>query len=855
MERHGDARGRLVELRQYTQGTLAGDYQATTYAYDHAGNLAQVTDPVGNEWLYEHDLRGRQVGSSDPDRGTTTTVFDDAGQVVSTTDARGLALVYLRDGLGRVTELRQGSQIGTLRASWVYDTLAKGQVTSSTRYDGGEYTVAVTGYDEGYRPLGQSVTLPAVEGELAGMWTTSYAYAANGQLESTTLPAAGGLAQETVTTYYDELSVPEWTGGGDGFGAYVAGSSYSVFGQPLVYDLGTSAASLLSYSYEAGTRRLDRTWLVREGAAGYDLDLAYTYDDAGNPTSVVDTPTVAGGQGDAQCFAYDGLRRLTSAWTPGDADCAAAPAVQDLGGAAPYWMDYTFDAVGNRTGTVSHASEGNTTSSYSYPAPAAAGAHQLSQVVTTGPGGATTDTYAYDPAGNTITRALDGEPAQTLTWDAEGELTAVTEDSELVGEYLYSADGDRLVRRQDDVTTVYLPGGQELALDPVGEVTATRYYTFNGQTIATRSDDGTVTSLVSDPHGTASLAIDNTTGAITHRYTDPYGLPRGTTPAWPGDHGYLDRPTDATGLVQLGARYYDPALGRFASVDPVMDLTDPQQWNGYSYAGNNPNTYTDPTGLKPKDSKDKVVANTNKGASKVQPRAAAVLGPSTVHPPVRSGCQGYDCYLEWQRSSDFGQVVDHVYEQMSDWRQGDWRRVVELFNDHKDFVNEQARRGADYARGNTSFWEVTRHAISYHPIDRTGVIITGMLKEIGSNFDSGGPWDAKVSLREEFGAGPGGSREYVDMRNGREMYFDVFGNVVYGYMMAEAGITQETALYVSRAAGNPERGDDPAIGLGFDLFELYGDDLTSDEFYDFLHSGRTSQELVGVGRVRQRGVG
>ena len=199
--------------RRRARSVLAGEFQATTYAYDHAGNLAQVTDPVGNQWLYEFDLRGRQVGSSDPDRGTTSTVYDDAGQVVSTTDARGLALVYLRDGLGRVTELRQGSEIGTLRASWVYDTLAKGQVTSSTRYSGGEYTVAVTGYDQAYRPLGQSVTLPGVEDELAGTWTTTYTYAPNGQLESTTLPAAGGLDAETVLTLTFQLAtaVP-WAG-------------------------------------------------------------------------------------------------------------------------------------------------------------------------------------------------------------------------------------------------------------------------------------------------------------------------------------------------------------------------------------------------------------------------------------------------------------------------------------------------------------------------------------------------------------------------------------------------------------------------------------------------------------------
>ncbi|WP_460407308.1 RHS repeat-associated core domain-containing protein, partial [Actinophytocola sediminis] len=50
-----------------------------------------------------------------------------------------------------------------------------------------------------------------------------------------------------------------------------------------------------------------------------------------------------------------------------------------------------------------------------------------------------------------------------------------------------------------------------------------------------------------------------------------------------------------------GARQYDPTLGRFISVDPIMDLTDPQQMNGYTYSNNNPTTYSDPTGLCPDD--------------------------------------------------------------------------------------------------------------------------------------------------------------------------------------------------------------------------------------------------------------
>lgn len=63
------------------------------------------------------------------------------------------------------------------------------------------------------------------------------------------------------------------------------------------------------------------------------------------------------------------------------------------------------------------------------------------------------------------------------------------------------------------------------------------------------------------------------------------------------DGGYIDGTQDPTGLTHLGAREYDPTLGRFISVDPIMDLTDPTQWHGYTYANNNPVTLSDPSGL------------------------------------------------------------------------------------------------------------------------------------------------------------------------------------------------------------------------------------------------------------------
>jgi RHS repeat-associated protein len=61
--------------------------------------------------------------------------------------------------------------------------------------------------------------------------------------------------------------------------------------------------------------------------------------------------------------------------------------------------------------------------------------------------------------------------------------------------------------------------------------------------------------------------------------------------------GFVGGTQDSTGLTHLGAREYDPANGRFISVDPVLDGIDPQSWNGYSYSGNNPVAHSDPTGL------------------------------------------------------------------------------------------------------------------------------------------------------------------------------------------------------------------------------------------------------------------
>ena len=55
---------------------------------------------------------------------------------------------------------------------------------------------------------------------------------------------------------------------------------------------------------------------------------------------------------------------------------------------------------------------------------------------------------------------------------------------------------------------------------------------------------------------------------------------------------------DAVGLVHMNGRVYDPDLGRFVSADPFIQFADnPQSFNRYTYALNNPLSFTDPSGF------------------------------------------------------------------------------------------------------------------------------------------------------------------------------------------------------------------------------------------------------------------
>jgi RHS repeat-associated protein len=602
-----DARGRVTERREYGGPVPTGtDYTRTLFEYTPGGQLKKMTGPDGAVWTYGYDLRGRKITSTDPDKGQIDTTYNDGDQpltVTSTLNGVSRTLITDYDELGRKTGTWDGVKDNAHQLTkFTYDSLAKGQPTASIRYVGGTtgkiYSQVVTGYDTLGRPKGTKTVIattdPLVTAGAPQTFTTSTVYNIDGTVQSTSLPAVAGLPAETVANSYNDLGMLTGT---EGINDYVQNIGYSPYGEIEETRLGiyTDAKQLqIRNRYEEGTRRLANTHTVDQTNAGYTSDVDYVYDATGNVKSITDK---ANGK-DTQCFAYDGYRRLTEAWTPSSNDCATARSASALGGPAPYWTSWTYKPGGLRDTQVEHNAAGDTTTVYGYPAVDPSGAGQPHTMTSLTVDGGSAKTYTYDEQGNTTKRYGPSGNAQNLTWDIEGELVRLTEGTKTT-DYLYDANGDLLIRRGPDKTVLYL-AGQELHYDTAANTFSAQRYYPAGDATAIRTETS-LSWMVDDHHGTASMTVDATTQAITRRYTKPFGDARGATPpAWPDDKGFLGKPADAdTGLTHIGAREYDPATGRFLSVDPILAPEDHESLNGYAYANNTPVTKSDPSGLRP----------------------------------------------------------------------------------------------------------------------------------------------------------------------------------------------------------------------------------------------------------------
>ena len=117
--------------------------------------------------------------------------------------------------------------------------------------------------------------------------------------------------------------------------------------------------------------------------------------------------------------------------------------------------------------------------------------------------------------------------------------------------------------------------------------------------LSTAAQAGTVTYYHNDLAGSPAVATNSSGAVIWRQSYRPYGERLTNAPASAAnDVWFTSRRQDAeTGLVYMGARYYDPVAGRFNSVDPKgFDEANVHSFNRYAYANNNPYRYVDPDG-------------------------------------------------------------------------------------------------------------------------------------------------------------------------------------------------------------------------------------------------------------------
>ncbi|MFI6446750.1 polymorphic toxin-type HINT domain-containing protein [Kitasatospora sp. NPDC050543] len=466
-----DARGRTTQLWQYKTPTATGngnDADIAKYTYTPGGQRSTLVDAAGNTWSYGYDQRGRQVTASDPDTGTSTLTYDSAGRLASATDARGQSVATTYDLLGRKTGTYGGSvSPANQLTGYTYDTVAKGMAASSTRYVGGAagaaYTSAIVDIDAAYRPTTTTATIPGSEiGQTAPYTYTRRAYydPNTGAKKEDTLPTIGDVYAETVAYTYETYGLLSLFGKAGG-ATYDLQSDYDAYGRNIRSTMNPYGTQIVTTNtYDEPTGRLLTRYIDKQtSTTGTVQNTTYAYNQAGQITAIRTIPNNTPSATDLQCFSYDYLGRLTTAWSDtgrlntlpnpavgGQGTCANStptsgaqvPARTTVGGYAPYWQDYSYDLTGNRTRFVQRDPGGDSAKDVDVTQSFPAAGTKNTPTTSPNTGGGTGGPHAL-----LSSREATGWNASDTQYDAAGNTTEIK-----------NADGNRVL----GAGTVIRPG-------------------------------------------------------------------------------------------------------------------------------------------------------------------------------------------------------------------------------------------------------------------------------------------------------------------------------------------------------------------------------------------------------------
>ena len=379
--------------------------------------------------------------------------------------------------------------------------------------------------------------------------------------------------------------------------------------------------SVLGYRYLAATGQLDTRCIGTSATQCTLLSFDYGYDSWGNLASQQEH---AFAPGRTETFEYDTLHRHTRTTR------STMPQAEVI---------YGYDAAGNLTEKSDFAEL------YTY-------ANDSNRLTETSKG-AVTDadaTYAYDGNGNqTERRGSSAQLTRLSTYDIHNRperVRSTDNPAQTQGSltFRYGPSGDRYLQRTGQPesanfprVTLYPFAGYEVdgTIPPTSQTRFTtvrqhlggyglRRSVYTGavpETVWLHTDRLGSVVAKTDQNGAVAMNATNNGHAERHGY-DAFGRPRrgsweadvvsGPSAGQPGNQGVMQSQYSRRGftghehlddsygqhkLIHMNGRMYDPLLGRFLGVDPIIQFpANGQSLNPYSYIMNNPMAGTDPTG-------------------------------------------------------------------------------------------------------------------------------------------------------------------------------------------------------------------------------------------------------------------
>lgn len=497
----------------------------TTYTYDSLNRPLSITDPRGMTKSVDYDPSGQPKKITYPDGSTDQFTYDPSSeQRASWTDPQGLTTTYSRDGLKQVTTLPDGSASAIKRsANWGFSSGSLTTQIFDSASPNGKTVSTVDATESLISPSSNRSDEITVKLNKAGLSTSetrngqsvTYAYDGFGQLTGQSgtdrnvdyiHDLAGNI---TGITYPDGTTVSRAL---DAAGRIVKITDWNGAAYDIAYNVSGRIASVSSdtgLKYEAvydGNRLVSKNWSDELDAVIASFGSAYetTGELSSDSITVGSQPSTdrqfqwndngALAAVDDDLVSWDG-RLLTSA---GDRDLAYSASTGRLNSAVKGGIatQYSYDQHGNRL----TATTGSVATDYSW--------NRLNQLMKLG------DTaYAYSANG---IRSQVGGDAQVY-----GQDLKLLSDGET--KYLWSPDGSLLAQAPLNSTT---KAETQLAVtDGMGSVYAVldddhsvvgeyRYSAFGERTLVS-GQDVSVMGFTSEQHDESGLIY------LRYRYLDP----------------------------------------------------------------------------------------------------------------------------------------------------------------------------------------------------------------------------------------------------------------------------------------------------------------------------------------------